>query len=179
MGVADGAPDRRDPRALGVYLLRVVPTDIDPLQPFEAEFRVLNTGVAPIEIPVSANLSDLQPGDESAVFSYFSLALVVQIDGRQSGTPAVGFIELYGAADHEGTLLVLKPGEWIRVRSKVKLQHRPALGSTRARGEFWLRRNTFHPHPGGGFTNMENLYPNVTPTPWIDIRLVRAASSGD
>jgi len=28
--VVDGAPDRRDPRALGVYLLRVTPTDINP-----------------------------------------------------------------------------------------------------------------------------------------------------
>src|SRR5215469_14102626 len=41
VGVGDGAPDRRDPHALGVYLLRVTPTDIDSTQPFEAEFRVL------------------------------------------------------------------------------------------------------------------------------------------
>lgn len=31
-GVADGAADRRDPHALGVYLLRVNPTDVDPAQ---------------------------------------------------------------------------------------------------------------------------------------------------
>ena len=153
-----------------MYLLRVAPTDIDPTQPFEAEFRVLNTGIAPIEVPVSPHLSDLQPSDESAAFSYFSLALVVQVEGPQQGTPSVGFIQLFGAADHEGTMLVLKPGEWIRVRAQVKLQNWPPPASTRARGEFWLRRNTFQPHPGGGFTNSENLYPNVTPTPWIDIR---------
>lgn len=177
--VADGAADRRDPRALGVYLLQVAPRDIDPTQPFEAEFRVLNTGVAPIEVPVSPHLSDLQPSDESAVFSYFSLALVVQVERPQPGTPPVGFVQLYGAANHEGTMLVLKPGEWIRVRAQVKLQSWPPLAPTRARGEFWLRRNTFQPHPGGGFTSIENLYPYVTPTPWIDIRLVHAASSKD
>jgi|HubBroStandDraft_4_1064222.scaffolds.fasta_scaffold624396_1 hypothetical protein len=44
--------------------------------------------------------------------------------------------------------------------------------------EFRLRLNTFQPHPGGGFTKIENLYPNVTPTPRIDIRLLRAAPSG-
>ena len=179
VSIADGAPDRRDPRALGLYLLRVSPRDIDPSEPFEAEFRVLNTGIAPIEVPVSPHLSDLQSSDESAAFIYFSLALVVQVEGPQRGTPSVGFVQLYGTADHEGTMLMLKPGEWIRVRAKVKLQNWPSLASIRVRGEFWLRRNTFQPHPGGGFTSVENQYPNVTPTPWIDIRLGRAASSKD
>lgn len=175
VGIADGGHDRRDPHALGVYLLRVSPTDIDPVKPFEAEFRVLNTGLAPIEVPVSPHLSDLQPGDESTAFSYLSLALVVQVEGPQRGAPSVGFVQLYGTTDHEGTTLVLKPGEWIRVGAKVILQNWPQLASTRVRGEFWLRRNTFQPHPGGGFTEIKNLYPNITPTPWIDIRLLSAA----
>lgn len=175
--VADGAPDRRDPRALGAYLLHVAPMDIDPTQPFEAEFRLLNTGLVPIDVPAWPHLSDLQPSDESATFTYFSLALVVQVEGPQTGKPSVGLAQLYGAADHEGTMLVLKPGEWIRVRAKVKLQNWPRLASTRVRGEFWLRRNTFRPHPGGDFTTLENLYPNATPTPWIDVRLVGVASS--
>src|SRR5713226_8944816 len=83
--VGDGAPDRRDPRALGVYLLRVTPTDINPADPFAAEFRVLNTGLAPIELPVSPHLSDLQPSDESAAFSYLSFALVVRAGGEPQG----------------------------------------------------------------------------------------------
>jgi len=70
VGVGDGAPDRRDPHALGVYLLRVTPTDIDSTQPFEAEFRVLSTGLASIDLPVSPHLSDLQPTDASVVFVY-------------------------------------------------------------------------------------------------------------
>lgn len=83
--VGDGAAHIHDPHALGVYLLRVTPTDIDPTQPFEAEFRVLNTGLAPIELPISPNLSDLQTEDEWATFSYFSLALVVYTEKRQPG----------------------------------------------------------------------------------------------
>jgi hypothetical protein len=177
VGIGDGTPDRRDPQALGVYLLRVTPTDIDPTKPFEAEFRVLNTGAAPIQVPVSPHLSDLQPSDESAAFTYFSLALVVQVEGPQRGTPSVGFVQLYGTTDHEGTMLVLRPGEWIRVRAMVALRNWPELTSTRVQGEFWLRRNTFQPHRGGGFTTIENLYPNATPTPWIDIRLIRVAPS--
>src|SRR6059058_6393130 len=45
----DGAPDQRDPRALGVYLLQVTPREIRASEPFEAEFRIVNTGRVPIE----------------------------------------------------------------------------------------------------------------------------------
>jgi hypothetical protein len=57
--IGDGAPDLRDPHALGIYLERVTPTDINAAEPFQVEFRVLNTGTALIELPVSAHLSDL------------------------------------------------------------------------------------------------------------------------
>jgi hypothetical protein len=177
--VGDGAPNIRDPHALGVYLLSVKPIKIDPTQPFEVEFRVLNTGLAPIELPVSPNLSDLQPGDQSVSFNYFSLALAVrgELDPPRTGVFPIGFVELYGSKDHEGTLLVLKPGEWIRVRGNVKLSDWP-LDSTAAclRGEFWLRSNTLHPHPGGQFTAVNNLYPNATPTPKVKVHFVPAPS---
>lgn len=179
VSVGDGAPDRRDPHALGVYLLRVTPTDIDPAKPFEAEFRVLNTGLASIDLPVSPHLSDLQPSDESMVFSYSSLALVVQVEGPQRGTPSVGFVELFGSGDHQDSTLVLRPGEWISVRANVKLRSWPSkVVTTHFRGEFWLRSNTFTPHPGGGFTAVQNLYPNATPTPGIAVRFVGPEPSG-
>ncbi len=71
--IEDGASDMRDPHALGIFLLRVTPTDIDPTEPFEAEFRVQNTGLASIEVPAWRHLSDLKSDDESAPFSYFSI----------------------------------------------------------------------------------------------------------
>lgn len=177
--VGDGAPDRRDPHALGIYLVRVTPTEIDPAEPFEAEFRVLNTGLASMELPVSPHLSDLQPSDESATFSYLSLALVVHGEGEsQREMPFVGFVELYGSPNHEDSMVALRPGEWIRVRASVKFHSWPSEPvSTRLRGEFWLRRNTFRPHPGGRFTDVQNLYPNATPTPGIAVHLLRPASS--
>ncbi len=63
--IRDGAPDQRDPHALGIYLMRVTPTDINGAEPFQVEFKILNTGTVPIELPVSPHLSDLQPSDES------------------------------------------------------------------------------------------------------------------
>lgn len=180
--VTDGAPDWRDPHALGVYLLRVTPTDINPVEPFEAEFQVRNTGLAPIELPISPHLSDLQPSDESVPFSYLSVSLVVRGEGEPQApnVSAIGFVELYGSPDHKGSVLVLKPGEWIRVRANVNLHTWPLEPvSARFRGEFWLRRNTFHPEPGGGSTEIHNLYPNVTSTPPIPVHLLRPVHSGE
>lgn len=177
VGVGDGAPDWRDPHALGVYLERVCPTEINPAQPFEAEFKVLNTGLAPIEIPVFPHLSDLQPND-SAPFDYSSISLVVRVGGTPKGPDVVSlaFVELYGSADHEGTMLVLRPGEWVRVKTKMKLRLWPLEPvDARFRGEFWLRKNTFRPYPGGSFTEVQNLHPNVTPTPWLAVHLLRPA----
>src|SRR5229473_3731397 len=172
--VADGAPDQRDPHALGIYLLRVTPTDINATEPFQVEFKVLNTGTAPMELPVSPHLSDLQPSDESVAFNYSSLALVVRGEAEPQGPPvdSIGFVELFGLPGHSESMMVLRPGEWIRVNANVKLLKCPSAAvSARLRGDFWLRRNTFVPFPGGHFIETNNLYPNDTATPFVAVRL--------
>ena len=176
MGVAigDGAPDRRDPHALGVYLENVNPTEIVSSEPFAVEFKVLNTGVAPIEIPLFPHLADLQP-NETSRFEYTSLALVVRVTGVPNGrdVTSLAMVELYGTSDREETMLTLKPGEWIRVKAKVKLRQWPQEPvDARFRGEFWLRKNTFTPHPGGSSIDIRNLYPNPTATPWTTVHLL-------
>jgi len=176
VSVSDGAPDRRDPHALGVYLLHVAPTEINPTEAFAVDFRVLNTGLSPIELPVSANLSDLQPSDESASFSYISLALVAKVE--DGGGPFSAYVELYGSPDHEGSMLVLRPGEWVRVDARLKFHTWPPEPiSTHLRGDFWLRRITFYPHPGGEFKEVQNLYPSATPTPGIPVRFIHPTPS--
>jgi hypothetical protein len=179
VGVADGAPDTKDPRALGVHLVRVVPTDINPSEPLEAEFQVLNTGLTPIEIPVWPHLSDLQPRDDSMTFSYLSLGLVIRVSDEPLGPDesSFGVVELYGAPDDARTVLPLRPGEWIRVRANVKLSSPlQEPHNVHLRGSFWLRSNTFHPSQGGTFTEIRNLYPNVTPTPSLPARILRPSS---
>jgi len=120
--VTDGAPDYRDPHALTVQILSVVPDRIDPVQPIEVEFRVLNSGRVPLELPVSPHVSDLQPPDESRSFNYMSLALAVNmIVGDAQMQPIANgpsFVELYGSREDPRTMLMLNPGEWIRVRAK-------------------------------------------------------------
>ena len=179
--MTDGAPDQRDPHALGIYLLRVTPTDINPAGPFQVEFKILNTGTAPIELPVSPHLSDLQPSDESVAFNYSSLALVVRGEGEPQGprVDSVGFVEVFGSPDHGESMMVFRPREWIRVNARVKLLTWPSEPvSARLRGDFWLRKNTFHPHPGGQFIEAHNLYPNETPAPFVAVRLLPPIGSG-
>jgi hypothetical protein len=168
--VADGAPDPRDRRALGVALDRVRPRDIT-LDPFEVDFRVLNTGLAPIDIPVWPHLSDLQPLSESQPFAYLSLALQVRLSGtgpRQA--PGVGWVELYGSTEHGDTIMTLKPGEWVSVRTNVKLHTWPSIPTeAQLRGDFWLHHNVFKPLVCGGFTEAVNIYPNHTLFPGLAV----------
>jgi hypothetical protein len=168
--VADGAPDPRDPRALGVALNRVAPTDIT-LDAFEAEFRLLNTGLAPINVPVWPHLSDLQPSSESQPFSYLSLALEVRLSGTvPAQASGVGWVELYGSAEREDTIITLKPGEWVRVKAKVKLHTWPTKPiEAQLRGDFWFHDNVFKPQTGGAFTEAVNVYPNHTLFPAVAI----------
>ncbi len=178
--IGDGASDRRDPHALGIYLTRVTPTEINAVEPFQVEFKILNTGTAPIDLPVSPHLSDLQPADETMAFNYFSLSLVVRGEPEPQGPPidSVGFVEVFGSPDHPESMKLLQPGEWIRVSANVKLLKCPSSPvSARFRGDFWLRRNTYRPHPGGQFFEANNLYPNETPTPFVEVRLFPPAGS--
>jgi hypothetical protein len=178
--VVEGVLDRPNGRALAVYLLHVSPTEIDPLQPFEAEFKVLNTGQVAIELPVSPHLSDLQPKDETLDFSYFSLMLGTGIERETQGPDVngIGYVWLYGSTERDGSMVLVRPGEWIRVKANMKLHTWPSIPVfARFRGEFRLLRNVFHPKPGGGFTETQNLYPDKIPTPSVPVHLLGSMHS--
>jgi hypothetical protein len=177
--VTDGAPDYRDPHALTVQILSVVPDRIDPVQPIEVEFRVLNSGRFPLELPVSPHVSALQPPDESRSFNYMSLALAVNmIVGDVQMQPIANgpsFVELYGSREDPRTMLMLNPGEWIRVRANVQLSSAPReISPAWLKRTFSLRTNTFYPGPGGAFTASRNLYPNAGTAPHLPVQILPA-----
>jgi hypothetical protein len=150
-------------RGLHVALDRVTPSHIT-LDPFEAEFRILNTGSSPIEVPISPELSELQPPGELQNFSYVSLALLVRLHAAGPAQAAgMGWIELYGSAEHSETILALEPGHWIRVTAKVKLHTWPSQPvEALLRGDFLMHKNLFKPEEHGGFIDAEDLCPNRT-----------------
>ncbi len=147
-------------------MLSVPPTEIRPAEPFEIEFKITNTGRAPIEVPVNPHLSDLQPSDESVAFSYLNLALVVRGDGgleaQGQNVPALGFVELYGSDEHDGSIVELRPAEWIRVKAAVKLTTAPRAGLRTSSGELLAAKKHF-PRPV-----WEYLHRNTQPLPKRD-----------
>lgn len=166
--IGDCGVDARQSRSLTVSLQSVTPRQFDPQRPMKAEFKILNTGRVLLELPVSPNLADLQPTDASETFSYASLALsVTPIEDRG----AIGFVELYGRENVAGTMIMLKPGEWIQVEANVKFIVKPLhSGLLHVEGGYWLRRTTFHPAPGGYSTSAEGICLKSDPTAPIPIR---------
>jgi hypothetical protein len=165
--LADCGVDGRDPRSLTVYLQNVIVRYDDPKRPFELELKVLNTGKVPLQLPVWPHLSDLQPSDASASFTYMSLALSVSpVEDRSS----IGYVELYGKADMPGTLITLGPGEWLRVEARVHFDRNlPPAGTLHLVPGYWLRRDTYYPHQGGFSTAAENICINQMATPAVPI----------
>lgn len=166
--IADCGLDARDPRSLTVTVQNVIVRNVDPKRPFEIEFKVLNTGLVPLRLPVSPHLSDLQPEDASAVFTYTSLALSVSPAEDQSST---GYVELYGNEDRPDTLITLKPGEWLRVEANVDFSLKlPPVGTINLVPGYWLHHVTFHPHPGGFTRSYQGICINeVRPTPTVQV----------
>ncbi len=154
------------PSGLRVGVDHVTSTGIT-LDSFGADFRVLNAGAAPVDIPVSPHLSDLQPPGKLQEFPYLSLALVVRLHAiSPPQANGIGWVELYGSADHEDTIVTLKPNEWIRVKANVKLHTWPSEPvDLRLSGDFWLHRNVFRPEESGGFVDSLDLCPNRTTLP--------------
>lgn len=171
--ILDSAVDPRDGHALGVYLDEITPRQLYPDEPFDVRFRVVNTGSKPIDLPISPDLADLQPEDPAVEFEYASLALVVTVQATGLKIPRTAYVEFYGSISHDGTILALEPGRWITVKAKLKLDTWPGEGApATAKGGFWLRRNTYKPHSGGSFRQIENLNPNVTSTPSLEVQLL-------
>jgi hypothetical protein len=167
MSSADCGVDARDPRFLTVYLQNVIARYDDPKQPFELELKVLNTGKVPLQLPMWPHLSDLQPSDASATFTYMSLALSVSpVEDRSS----IGYVELYGKADMPSTLITLGPGEWLRVEARVHFElNLPPTGTLHLVPGYWLRQDTCYPRPGGFSTGAANVCINEMAAPTVAV----------
>jgi hypothetical protein len=136
-----------------------IPTQL----PFVAEFRLVNTGKLPISIPVSAHLSDLQPADPSVPFTYIDLGLVLRVRGDVGSTASV---RLYGAEDHSGTIRVLRPGEWIRIKANLQLDPQPqSCTSLKMQPGFWMHRNQFRATSGYFREDSTGICINEIPMP--------------
>lgn len=157
----DKSPDPNDPHILGISIDRVSTTRLT-LDPFEVGFRIVNTGSAPIDIPVWGDLSDLQPADPWQTFNYLSLSIIVELARPdEPGNYGTTGSALYGSLQRPETIVSLKPGRWVRVNATMKLNGyvpRPAANLLLC-SDFWLQKNQFTPQPVGGFFQTTFLHP--------------------
>ena len=86
------------------------------------EVTVENIDSAPLRIPFSPHLADLQPENPGKKFAYSELQLELWVAASEVWSANTGgAISLYGAEDHAGTMATLRPGESVRIIGKGKL----------------------------------------------------------
>jgi hypothetical protein len=107
--------------ALKTTLLSLDRTDYNVGDHPVFEVQIENVGTTSIRVPSSATLSDVQPADAAQKFAYSTLQLVLWIGGANWKANTGGGTALYGNDSRPGTMLTLRPGEWLRIVARGNL----------------------------------------------------------
>jgi hypothetical protein len=106
------------PGAVRVSVESLVPTDIHPKEHLSVVLKVENSGLLPVELPVSGE-APVIPQENGAVHYR---ALIDIMAGFPSGALRLGQLELYGSSFEPNTTVSLKPGEWITLRGDITIR---------------------------------------------------------
>jgi hypothetical protein len=85
------------------------------------EVTVENVSSAPLRLPFSPHLADLQPEDPAQRFVYSELRLTLWIAGQDWEAPTGAVVSLYGTDDQAATMVTLNHAEWVRIIGRGKL----------------------------------------------------------
>jgi len=146
----------------------------------EVEVMVMNAGEVPIDVPWTPHLADLQPADDAVPFDVSTFGISIEMMWPAGNSAQIGTLILYGSPDHSGTLLNLKPGEWVRLRGWTTLslleykgaKLRSLAETLGAVANSWMRLERYSPQPGGLVVNERNIYPHRLSGPPISLRLL-------
>jgi hypothetical protein len=105
------------------------------------EFVLTNSGKDELTLPVSPNPGDFEPSDRKVGYTVMTLALLVGMSKRP-GVLFPGGADLFGNAAHPGTLMVLAPGDSLRVLARVALPPVSELDGERFDGTASLASET-------------------------------------
>jgi hypothetical protein len=84
--------------------------------------EVRNVSKEPLQIPTRFNLSDLEPDDPSVDFQYAPMEIWLGVHESEERKMNVLLLTLYGSDEMPWTQLEIKPGEWVEIRGKAKLE---------------------------------------------------------
>jgi hypothetical protein len=73
-------------------------------------------------VPVRASLGEVEPVDASMSYEWRPLGISLELRSLNYRTTGVSLLRLYGSKDTSGSEIELKPGEWIELRGKAKME---------------------------------------------------------
>lgn len=89
------------------------------------EVTIKNVGSKSLMIPASADLADVQPEDPSEQFSHSKLTLFLWEALRDKSSFGLAGVQLYGDKSHANTTIGLRPGEWLRIKGRDRINPFP------------------------------------------------------
>ena len=178
--IGDCGVGANDPHAL-----KATVTWIDRLSYAEGDFmewevEIMNVGTVPMTLAASPNLSNLQPLDASVPFSYEETGVTLSVR-TEYGCTDLAHVSIYGSDAQPDTIVVLKVGEWARLRARSKVEL-PRIGTDQtlhgeAVARFWLRHGEVTPAPGTYGTRLMNQCPRASDGPGPQMEIVRKKSA--
>jgi hypothetical protein len=165
MLIGDCGVGANEPRALKTTVTWLDRRSYAEGDSIEWEVKVENVGSAPMTLGISPHLSDLQPPDASEPFSYEETGVGLSVRDEH-GVIDLAHVSVYGSDSQPGTLLELKVGEWVRLRSRSKLSFPNIRNAHSLQGEaiaqFWLHHGEITPAPGTYGTGLVNRCPRAS-----------------
>lgn len=175
IGCGAGSPD--DPRALKATILSLDHSSYVEGDQAVVEIKLENVGTVPMTLPWYPHPADLQSSDITArlkyLSSYFQLTLTKP---GETGYNNLQIINLYGNQDVPNTLITIRPGEWLRLRTMVRLDipvEKRDQTDWEADVTFGLRHEEFIPNKDGYGKNIANDYPRVSSGPRVPVQIFR------
>jgi hypothetical protein len=165
MLIGDCGVGANEPRALRTTITWLDRPSYTAGDSIEWEVKVENVGSAPMTLGISPNLSDLQPPDASEPFTYEETGLGLSVR-NEHGVIDLAHVSVYGSDSLSDTLVNLKVGEWVRLRTRSKVElpniHNVQTLQGEAIAMFWLHHWKITPAPGTYGTTLMGQCPKAS-----------------
>lgn len=119
-GASCGAVDHAYYPEAVVSLLSLDSTQYEFGQSVAFEVKIQNVGKETIILPWAVNLADFEPENKLETYTY--LRGTVSLHFATEKRKLAIYSSFYGSPVHAGTLKELRPGEWVTMRARAKLE---------------------------------------------------------
>ena len=85
------------------------------------EVKLENVSQDRVRIPWNPHPADIEPDDPAQLYEYTNGQFSLSGEDEHGETVHLSGISLYGSPKVPGSLLELSPGNWVRIRAKIKL----------------------------------------------------------